>query len=96
MSFSGEGRNVTSISGGFNVLAIDYGPGNVINRFDADFVQNDGGDPMQANSGMIRFDLSPVPEPGTVSLLAAGLIALLARSWGGGRSRRSQEIPWTD
>jgi hypothetical protein len=88
MSFSGEGRvNATSITGNFNVLAIDYGPGNVINRFDADFLQNDGGDPAQANQGMIRFDINPVPEPGTISILFAGVIALFVLNRGRPRSR---------
>ena len=88
MSFSGEGRNVTSISGSFNVLAIDYGPGNGINRFDADFTQYDGGDLAQANQGMFRFDFSPVPEPGAVPLIAVGIIGFLAL-----KSRRRQIRP---
>lgn len=77
--FSGEGRSVSSLSGSFNVLAIDYGPGNTINRFDADFLQYDEGVLAQSNEGRIRFDgLNPVPEPGALSLLAAGFFLLAA------------------
>jgi hypothetical protein len=82
MLFSGEGRSVSSLTGYFNVLAIDYGPGNTINHFDADFLQNDEGLAAQANMGSIRFDgLNPVPEPGAVPIVAAGVLALLAMNW---------------
>ncbi|MEY2410589.1 MAG: hypothetical protein QOF48_3259 [Verrucomicrobiota bacterium] len=82
MLLSGEGRSVSTVSGYFNILAIEYGPGNSINRFDADFVQNDDGLPGQANTGGIRFNaLNPVPEPGTIPLLTAALVTLLAMNW---------------
>ena len=80
MLFWGEGRIVTSVSGYFNVLEVDYGPGNTVNRFYADFLQNDQGDPSQMNMGMIRFDLNPVPEPGLFPLAAAGILALFLRN----------------
>ena len=82
MLFSGEGRSVSSLLGYFQVLAVDYGPGNTINRFDADFLQLDEGVAAQGNQGSIRFDgLNPVPEPGIVPLVTAGVLALLAMNW---------------
>jgi hypothetical protein len=79
--FSGEGRSVSTIGGYFNIITVDYGPGNTINQFEANFVQYDEGDINQANSGTIRFGLTPVPEPGIPALALASLLALMGMSW---------------
>jgi len=76
MLFSGEGRSVSTIGGYFSVVTVDYGPGNTINQFEANFVQYDDGNINQANSGMIRFELTPVPEPSGPALVVAGLLTL--------------------
>jgi hypothetical protein len=82
MNFAGNGRMNNSLIGYFNVLAIEFGSGNTINRFDADFLQYDEGQPSGWNQGSIRFDgFAPVPEPGTVSLMVAGVLALFAMNW---------------
>jgi hypothetical protein len=82
MNFSGNGRTDTTLIGYFNVLNVEYGPGNTINHFDADFLQYDEGQPAAWNQGSIRFDgFAPVPEPGTIPLIAAGVLALFAMNW---------------
>ncbi len=82
MNFAGNGRTDSSLIGYFNVLAIEFGAGNAINRFDADFLQYDEGQPSAWNQGSIRFDgFAPVPEPGTLSLVVAGVLALFALNW---------------
>jgi hypothetical protein len=82
MNFAGNGRMDSSLIGYFNVLAIEFGTGNTVNRFDADFLQYDEGQPSAWNQGSIRFvGFNPVPEPGTVSILVAGVLALFAMNW---------------
>ena len=82
MNFAGNGRTDNTLIGYFNVLTVEYGPGNTINRFDADFLQYDEGQPSAWNQGSIRFDgFAPVPEPGTIPLIAAGVLALVAMNW---------------
>ena len=78
LAFTMPGFAPSSIVGYFNVLNIQMGPGNVVQAFDADFLQYDNGLSSQWNQGSIRFAaVNPVPEPGTMALAAAGLLALL-------------------
>lgn len=78
MAFTAPGLVPLSIVGYFNVLNIQWGPGNTVQAFDADFLQYDNGLSSQWNQGSIRFNaINPVPEPGVAVLAAAGLLALL-------------------
>ena len=78
MAFTAPGFTPLSIVGYFNVLNIQWGPGNSVQAFDADFLQYDNGLSSQWNQGSIRFNaINPVPEPGVAALAAAGLLALL-------------------
>jgi len=82
MNFYSNTRSSSSIVGYFDVIAVEYGPGNTINRFDADFLQYDEGQSARWNQGSIRFDgFAPVPEPGTAPLILAGVLTLLAMNW---------------
>jgi len=77
MAVTTPGRVPASIIGFFQILNIQIGPGNVVQAFDADFLQYDNGLLSQANQGELRFRaVNPVPEPGVAALAAAGLLAL--------------------
>ena len=82
MNFASDTRSTSFVLGYFEVLAVEYGAGNTINRFDANFLQYDEGQPANWNQGSIRFDgLAPVPEPGALPLIAAGMLTLVAMNW---------------
>lgn len=79
MAFTRPGVTLNSIIGYFNVQNVQYGPGNSIQAFDADFQQYDNGLSGNWSSGSIRFiAANPVPEPGAAGLMGVGLLALLA------------------
>lgn len=82
MNFYSNTRTASTVLGYFEVTAVEYGAGNTINRFDANFLQYDEGQASNWNQGSIQFDgLAPVPEPGALPLIAAGLLTLLAMKW---------------
>jgi hypothetical protein len=71
LDFSGDGRGDNTLTGYFNVLEIQYGSGNSIVSFAADFVQYDEGHMDWWNQGSIRFNSSlPIPEPSTLALIS--------------------------
>jgi len=73
LSFSMNGRGDNTLTGFFTVLEIEYGPGNSITSFAADFTQYDEGQMDWWNQGSIRFNSSlPIPEPAVPSLLIVG------------------------
>ena len=79
LQFSGEGRAVNAITGGFDILAIEYSAGGVT-RFEADFLQNDNGNPAAWNQGHISFVAVPEPTVVALSLLAVVMIAFRWRT----------------
>jgi hypothetical protein len=80
LSFTGDGRGDNILTGYFNVLEVQYGSGNSIISFAADFVQYDEGNMDWWNQGSIRFNSSlPIPEPRTLSLLCFAAMAALIR-----------------
>lgn len=52
----GGGRGCNTVTGDFDVLAIQYDEGGNLTLFDATFVQHCGGDPSFATYGRVRYD----------------------------------------
>lgn len=78
LNFSYDGRGDNTLTGYFDILEIQYGSGNSIVSFAADFVQYDEGNTDWWNQGSIRFNSSlPIPEPAVPSLLVLGCAFLL-------------------
>jgi len=74
MSFHTDTRENNTLIGFFEVLAVDYGPGNTVVHFDANFLQYDDRLAQRWNQGAIRF--VAVPEPSVLVLASVGLLAL--------------------
>jgi hypothetical protein len=80
LNFSYDGRGDNTLTGYFDILEIQYGSGNSIVSFAADFVQYDEGNMDWWNQGSIRFNSSlPIPEPAVPSLMIVGCAILLRK-----------------
>jgi hypothetical protein len=64
MEISGDGRGCNQLTGRFNVLEVEYGPGGVVQRFAATFEQHcEGGVPALTGSIQVNSALPPPPAP---------------------------------
>jgi hypothetical protein len=64
MDIAGEGRGCNELTGRFNVLEVEYGPGTVVQRFAATFEQHcEGGVPALTGSIQVNSTLPPPPPP---------------------------------
>ncbi len=83
LDVSGDGRGLNRLTGNFTIhdIIIDYSqPDPELVKLFATFDQYDAdGETGTASGlhGMISYDNEPVPEPGTILLLSAGLIGLV-------------------
>lgn len=77
LSFDGQGRGDNTLSGSFTVLEIEYGAGNTIVSFAADFIQYDECDISSWNIGSIRYNttvpLTTPPPPSITSVNASNI-----------------------
>jgi hypothetical protein len=73
-----NGRGCNTSRGSFTITDVVFDEGLQVLRFDASFEQHcEGGEP--ALFGRIVFDTTAIPAPGTLALLTAGGVLLIAR-----------------
>jgi hypothetical protein len=78
IGFGAFGRKCNQ-TGSFNVLQIDYGPGNTIASLAVDFVVYDFGVQSEWSRGSFRYNSAiPVPEPSSILLYGLAGLAFLA------------------